>query len=261
MKKVLYILFVLIVLSFIVFQLQQYVSAVTLGNEPPAEYINKLKTCTPGTVKAQKGAMITEYSVKGMLPNGRCNVTITSYSDFSNKEDYEQAKELFGGFVDMFESMSKNAGKAFDRSKIPSADEVLKMAENEKDVLNCKFSKSERDALVTAWAKHDDKNPPPQKIDGGYSYSWDSSKMSSYDALMIEVSQGPCETLSTGADNDSKNWKKFACEYADTTCYIRISSNNSAAMHCTKDAPQGVSMLDFISTVKKHAQSGMCSQL
>ena len=85
--------------------------------------------------------------------------------------------------------------------------------------------------------------------------------MSSYDALMIKVSQGPCETLGGGADNDSKNWKKYACEYADTTCYIRISTNNSAAMHCTKEAPRGVSTSDFISTVKKHALSGMCSQL
>ena len=47
------------------------VYAITLGIEPPAQYINNLKTCTKSTVKSD-GGTISEYTIKGKLPNGRC---------------------------------------------------------------------------------------------------------------------------------------------------------------------------------------------
>lgn len=263
MKKTIILLIILSILSIITVQLQQYVLAVTMGIEPPAAYMNNLKTCTPGTFNDKQSSMVMEYSIKGLLSTGRCDVIITSYTDFSDPEDYKTAKEMLGGFIGMAESMAKESGQEFDKSAIPSTDEILKMAQNEKYIVHCKFSQVERNELYSAWQKHDGKNKPAQKTaNGGYSFSWDSSKMSSYENLMFKLSQGPCENYSSSEEQSTSKSKKYACEYADTTCYWTSFGENSngGMMQCTKENPNA-DTFKVMDKVKEHVKAGYCEQI
>ena len=265
MKKILIILGILIILSFIVLQLQQFVSAVTLGIEPPANFMNALRSCTVGKYKdTNNKSMISEYYIKGILPNGRCEFTRTSYTDFSNKETYETAKRILGDFAEMAESMAKEQSQKFEKpTGFPSQEEMIKMTQEEKDIMTCKLSKNEINMLYEAWQKHDDKNAPAKVTDNEISFSWSSSKMSSFDGLMMRFSSGPCTSSNDATGSTNAISKKYACEYADTTCYITILTYNDgtegATMTCTYE-PEGVNH-SRISKVKEHAKSGLCEEL
>lgn len=265
MKKVLIILGVLLILSFIVFQLQQYVAAITVGIEPPAEFMNALKTCTQGTYKdTNNKSMSIEYVIKGKLPNGRCEYTRTSYTDFSNKETYEAAKKMLGGFAQMAEDMAKQQGQKFEKPvEFPSQEEMIKMTQDEKDIMTCKLSQTEIDMLYEAWQKHDDKNPPAKITENEVSFSWDSSQMSTYDHLMIKLASGPCSS-SNEQTSPNEKIKKYACEYADTTCYITITKiqdgGEGSTMRCTNENPD-VSTSNLIYKVKEHAEAGYCEEI
>jgi hypothetical protein len=255
MKQLLLIIGLLAVLSFILMQLQQRVVAVTVGVEPPGAFMHALKTCTKGTFTDKQNARVTEYSIKRLLPNGRCEYTITETNDFSDKKDYETAKLFANGFLDMATSMAKQNNQEVPKD-LPSADDMLKLAEQEKQVTVCKLSKQERDDLYKAWSMHDDKNPPPKVSKDGVSFTFDSSKMSSYSNLMIKYSQGPC----TETDNDSAKQpeKTYACEYSDTTCYWKDFGNGASTMSCSKENPN-VAAFKLMDKVKEHVKKGMCS--
>ena len=116
----------------------------------------------------------------------------------------------------------KNKGKKVPKGalNLPSQAEMIKMTEENKDVMTCKLSKKERDDLYSAWALHDDKNPPPKLDKDGHiqSFSFNQSKMSSYSNLMMNYSQGLCEDKNGGIQFSEKPKlkKKICCEYADT---------------------------------------------
>jgi len=262
MKKLL-IIFGLTITALVIFiQLKSVVSAVTVGVEPPSSFINALKNCTKGTFKDKQHSMITEYNIKGLLPNGRCEFTQTITHDFSDKEDYETAKMMLGGFTDMAKSMAKQSNQKIPNDT-PTVDDMIKQIQSEKEVSVCKLSKKERDDLYNAYQKHDGKNPPAQKTADGISFSWDSSKMSSYDHLMMTYAQGPCSSndeIEYGGEKP-KTSKKYACEYADTTCYITIYTFNGGAKSSTMTCTGDRSTFGLIDKVQKHAESGMCSLL
>lgn len=260
MKKAVNLLLILSILSFTIILLQQFVLAVTIvAEEPPANYISNLKTCTPGVFKQTQQGVNIEYAIKGKLPNNRCDVTITTTSDLSDSRNRKAIEEMYEGFVEMGIAMAKQSGQELDRSKIPTKEEIMKDIQNSKEITHCKFSQTERNELYSAWQKHDNTNKPAQKTEKGIVFEWDSSKMGSYNALMMKYDQGPCSTYNTNDPKKKSTGKRYACEYADTTCYITIEGNASY-MTCTKDNPNaGIS--NYIDTVKKHALSGMCSEL
>lgn len=161
-----------------------YAMAVTIGVEPPAQYVNNLRTCTPYFGKYVKNAMTSEYRVIKKLPDGRCLASITEYPDYSNPQDYKDAAYLV---------------RAFGGDKMTDA-EVAKIiySSNSKSTTTCKFSPTQRQALYSAYLKHDgnpssgsvkrDKNGNIVELNG----SFDSSKMSSYDNLMSSYLSGTC---------------------------------------------------------------------
>ena len=259
MKKILIILGILLALSFIVVQLQQYVSAITVGIEPPAVFMNNLKNCTKGTFKdTTNKSMINEYTIKGLLPNGRCEFTRISYTDYSNRETYEAAKKMLGSFAEIAESMAKGHGQKYEKtSEFPSQAEMIKMTQDEKDIMTCKLSKDEINMLYQAWQKHDDKNPPAKVTENEISFSWSSSKMSSYDYLMMKFAGGPC---SSSNDNTPSSAKKYSCEYADTTCYWTDMGNGASTMQCTKEN-SNISTFKLMDKVKEHVKAGYCQEI
>ena len=272
MKKlliVLGVLGVLAILPFILIQIHQYVlAATTNGDEPSKEVITAIKNCTKGQYKNKSQfSYIQEYNIKGLLPNGRCEFVVTSYTDFTDKKAYENAQIVMGGFTDMAVSMAKDQGKSVpkDALKLPTQAEMIKMTEENKDVMTCKLSKKERDDLYSAWALHDDKNPLPKLDKNGHlqSFSFDSSKMSSYSNLMMTYSQGPCEDKNGSiefGDEKPKSIKKYACEYSDATCYITIyelKDGDSSSMSCIGDDEKDT--FGLMEKVKQHAKAGMCS--
>ena len=266
MKQLLIVLGILTLISFVLIQLQQHVLAATAGVEPSKEIITAIKNCTKGQYKNKSQfSYIQEYNIKGLLPNGRCEFVVTSYTDFTDTKAYENAKIVMGGFSDMAVSMAKEQGKKVPKGalKLPSQAEMIKMTEENKDVMTCKLSKKERDDLYKAWSLHDDKNPLPKLDKNGHiqSFSFDTSKMSSYSNLMFNYAQGPCEDKNSGWQIEgTKSRKKYACEYADTTCYITIYDTNSgeaSTMSCTGDDKHDT--FGLMDKVKKHAKAGMCS--
>lgn len=269
MKQLLIVLGILTLLSFVLIQLQQHVLAVTAGVEPSKEIITAIKNCTKGQYKNKNQfSYIQEYNIKGLLPNGRCEFVVTSYTDFNDKKAYENAQIVMGGFSDMAVSMAKEQGKKVPKEalKLPTQEEMIKMTEENKDVMTCKLSKKERDDLYSAWALHDDKNPPPKLDKDGHiqSFSFNSSKMSSYSNLMMNYSQGPCEDKNSGIQfsEKPKSIKKYACEYADTTCYITIyelKTGEGSSMSCSGEEKHDT--FGLMDKVKKHAKAGMCSQM
>ena len=52
-----------------------------------------LKTCKTGTFKQIDADMNITYKIKGIRPNGRCEVEFTSFTDFTDKTNYENYKK------------------------------------------------------------------------------------------------------------------------------------------------------------------------
>ena len=229
------------------------VYAVTLGIEPPVQYINNLKTCTKSTFK-QSGAAVEEYTIKGKLPNGRCEVYISSYTNFADPKVYEGFQIMTKSFTQMANDMEKDKSKQITNADIPTQEQMIEQFKKEKDEMVCKFSESERKALYEAYQKHDSKNPPAKVENGNVSFSFDTSKMSSYDNLMLTFSHTVCKN----PNEPNPKAKKYVCEYADTSCYVTKYQNGASSFKCTNNKD-----IDFkqMNIIEKHVDQGMCEQI
>lgn len=235
--------------------------AIVVGVEPPASYINNLKTCTKSTLKKTDNGMVQEYTIKGLLPNGRCEVSMSYYTDFSDPKVYEGFKSMAKSFAGMAKDMAKDKNiPDIKDSDFPSQQEMIEQGKKEKQITVCKFSKDERTALYNAYQKHDSKNPPAKVENGNISFSFDSSKMSSYDKLMMKLNGGPCSTYDAKDISSANKEKRYACEYADTTCYWTDLGNGASTMSCTNE-PEGVSTFKLMDKVKQHVKAGMCQEI
>lgn len=218
------------------------VFAVTIGVEPPAKFMTSLKNCTPSTYKEKQNGLALSYSIKGKTSSGRCIVEFSEYTDFSNRETYN-------GYIAMISSL---AGDKIKQAKIPTQEQMIVQGKKEQTTMVCKFSKDERQNLYDAYLLHDD-NSKSETLnpDGTISYSFDSSKMGSYDRLMMKYSQGPC------ADKSNKPLPMYACVYADTTCYVRMREGGAYSVSCSPDKDG----FNHMNKVIEHAKSNMCERL
>lgn len=223
MKKVL--LFLLILLASTTSAI-----AIIIGIETPPSYIHNLKNCTPSTAKTQGSNGVTyQFEIKGLLPNGKCEVNII---------ETENSDEILG----ILKNFSGNLKNSF------------KVKYAEPNITTCKFSKSERDKLIAAYYKHDDKYETiaNTKI-------FDKDKMSSYDKLMYEYYDDIC--ISNQGFQVHKN-RKFICEYADATCTYEEHEDGSSENFCSKSKSE-FKMQDFsiYDKVKKHVEAGYCRRV
>lgn len=154
--------------------------SVTIGVEPPAEYINNLRTCKVSSV-SKTGSTVEQYTIKGLLPDGRCEVELSSYTNFADPKVYE-------GYITIIKAFG---GEKIKESDIPTQEQMIEQGKKEKTVDVCKFTKEQRFALHAAYLKHDGKNNCTTK-DGVTSCHYNTSDMSSYDSLMMNYSQGTC---------------------------------------------------------------------
>lgn len=239
------------------------VYAISLGIEPPDSYIYNLNTCTKSSIKKNVNGMVMEYNIKGLLPNGRCEVHMSDYMDYSNPKTYENFKKMIEPFTEMAKDMSKDK-KTTQNIKIPSQQEMIKQG---KKLTVCKFSKGERLALVNAYKKHDG-NAQNSKVENGHTtYSFDFSKISSYEKLMLHLyNYGPCnyydpgEIPSADKEKDVSSEKTYVCKYADTTCYWTDSDKNGSAVSCTNEN-KSISSFEIKNKVREHVKTGMCQRL
>ena len=233
------------------------VYTITVGVEPPAQYINNLKTCTKSTFK-QSGAAIDEYTIKGKLPNGRCEVYISSYTNFADPKVYEGFKIMTKSFAQMANDIAKNNSNKITDADIPTQEQMIEQGKKEKYEMICNFSERERKALYEAYQKHDGKNPPAKIENGNVSFSFDSSKMSSYDNLSVEYGNyGPCKDL----NEEGAPSKKYFCKYADTTCYVRTKNTYTPSVSCSQKDGSLETYYTYEDPVLKHAKQGLCEQL
>lgn len=203
--------------------------AITIGFQPPAKYMENLKTCTKSTFTNNTTTHTQEYTIKGKLPNGRCEVNIITYSDFTKNEIYKQ-----------YTTVAKNFGMPAE--KIPSQQELIAKTEKYKVQTICKLSDNERKALYDAYQKHDSR----------------LGQTSSYENLMNKFDNGPCFDIQ-GNDTKPQNRTTYVCEYADTTCYWNDLGQGMSTISCTKEPSSGI--LPFMKTVEGHAKAGMCQKI
>ena len=223
------------------------VFAITIGVEPPMKFMTSLKNCTQGTFNEKSDGLVLTYTIKGKTPTGRCIVEYSDYTDFSNIETYNNYIKIMKAF----------GGSRISEADIPTQEQMIAQALREKTTTTCKFSQNERYQLFVAFLRHDG-NPTSvtKKPDGTISYSFDSSKMGSYDTLMLKLSQGPC--ITTSADEPHKNnGSVYACEYADVTCYVTKYADSHWSANCNPNI-EGPTPWD---TLKKHVNQGMCEKL
>ncbi len=155
--------------------------AFVVGVEPPASYMNNLRSCTPSTVKTS-GATVDEYTIKGTLPDGRCEVTHMNYTNFADQKVYE-------GFTMFTKALG---GDKIKDNDIPTQAQMIEQGKKEAHIVNCKFTLEQRKALHAAYLKKDSKNACVTKPDGTQSCTFSTSTMSSYDKLMLSYSTGTC---------------------------------------------------------------------
>ncbi len=240
--------------------------AIVVGFEPPATYINNLKNCTRSTLKQTTNGMVQEYTIKGLLPNGKCEVSMSYYTDFSDPKVYEAFKTRTKFFMGMAKNMAKdkNIPDIKDSDFLPSQQEMIEQGKKRKTITVCKFSKEERTALYNAYQKYDSKKISPAKVENGnVSFSYDTSKIS-YDNLMMKLNDGPCSTNDVEDISSEKKEKKYVCEYADTTCYWTDLGNGAASMSCTnEDRIKQYQHFNFelMDKVEQHVRAGMCQRI
>lgn len=152
------------------------------NNEPPQEYINNLKVCKAGTTN-RNGSIIEQYTIKGLLPDGRCEVEISEYTNFADPKVYE-------GFITILKGFS---GDNLKESDIPTQAQMIEQAKKEKSTTYCKFTKEQRYALHAAYLKHDNRNKCVTEPNGVTSCTYSTYGMSSYDTLMGNYSIGTCK--------------------------------------------------------------------
>ncbi len=150
------------------------------NNEPPQEYINNLKSCKESSVN-KEGSTVNQYTIKGLLPDGRCEVEISSYTNFADPKIYEGFITIMKGF----------AGDKLKESDIPTQAQMIEQGKKEKTITHCKFTKEQRYALHAAYLKHDGKNNCVTN-GGTTNCHFSTSDMSSYDRLMMNYSVGTC---------------------------------------------------------------------
>ena len=251
MKRVLIILGILSILSICAVQLKELAQAITVGTEPPAQYINNLKTCTKGTFRSGNGE-ISEYTIKGALPSGRCEVEIRSYTDFSDPKVYENYKRLSGAVINSFSKENP------DEIEFPTQQQMMAQAIKEMNITKCKFNTSERAQLYRAYLKHDNQNPPAKVTENQIKVSFSSEKMSSYDKLMMNM--GSCISYDNDDPQGQKILAKYACEYADATCYYTKLGEGGYEVKCSNEPSKGIGA-NLMKTVDKHVKAGMCEKI
>lgn len=240
MKKLLLVLSLLLVGS--------CVRAVTIGIEPPENFMSALKTCTSGTFNLEKNGVVIDYKIKGKTPTGRCVVEYSDYIDFSKRELYNKYIDVLTSFV----------GDKVKPSQFPTQEQMTKESLEGKNIMQCKFSKKEREQLYNAYQKHDDNSTvTTQKPDGSVSYSFNSKNMSSYDSLMMKFSQGPCIDITPDIVQAKGKAEKYSCEYADTTCYVTKTRSGVWTYSCDPEK-SGFKHFDIM---KKHIEANMCEKL
>lgn len=155
--------------------------AVTIGEKPPVEYINNLKNCKAGTIKVSN-SVYTEYTIKGKLPDGRCEVEILSYTNFADPEVYK-------GFIGM---MKVFGGDKVKPETLPTQAQMIEQGKKEKNIDNCKFTPEQRLALYNAYQKNDGTNGCTTDKNGSQKCTFSTDNMSSYDKLMLNYTNGTC---------------------------------------------------------------------
>ncbi len=157
--------------------------AITIGKRPPADYMKNLKSCTASSIK-DVSELVEEYTIKGLLPDGRCEVKITSYTNFEDPKVYETIMM----FINVF------AGDKIAPENIPTQAQLIEHGQKEKDVTICKFTKKQRSALYAAYLKNDGKNNTCEtKPDGTTSCNYNIEDiMSSYEKLMMKYDEKTC---------------------------------------------------------------------
>lgn len=150
-------------LSFISFiSLSSAAYALLAGLNPPEDYIKKLKTCTR-SVTTNSSIAYETYAIKGLLPDGRCEVQFERYTNFANNK-------VYNGYKTLYSSYSKNG-------KVPTQAEMIEQSKRDKDVMICKFTPAQRLALYDAYYKS------PQVGNGS----------SPFDKLMNSYFAGTCQ--------------------------------------------------------------------
>ncbi|MCM1339754.1 MAG: hypothetical protein NC191_08795 [Muribaculaceae bacterium] len=232
--------------------------AVIIGDEPPAQYINNLRTCTKSTIK-RNDTVINKYIIKGKLPNGRCEVYTSSYTNFADPKVYETFKSITKMFSEMANEINKSKSQQqITKIAIPTQEQMIQQAQKEKEEIICKFSEKERKALYEAYQKHDSTNPPGKIENGNVSFSFDTSKMSSYDKLMLQYENyGPCKKT-----NEQRNsFKKYVCKYADTTCYVTTEDDYSPSISCSQKDDSFNTLYTNRNKVLDHVKQNLCEQI
>lgn len=224
------------------------VHAITVKTEPPADFINNLKTCTKSSFY-ENNTTISEYTIKGKLPNGRCEIYLTAYANYANNYVYNQYKEMMNTFSEM-------RGDNPQKINILSQAEMIQQAKKEKHTISCKLNNEEINALYAAYQKHNSKNPPDKISKDNIKFYFDTTNMGSFNNLLISYISGPCHS----SYEKDKSFKRYACEYADATCYVTLYSDGTNRIKCNNEREQN---FDFKITDKviKHVKSGMCTLL
>ena len=158
------------------------IAATTDENEPPQAYINNLKVCKASTTK-RNGSILAQYTIKGLLPDGRCEVEISEYTNFADPKVYEGYTMVLKAFV----------GNELKKTGIPTQAQMIEQGKQEKSTTYCKFTKEQRYALNAAYLKHDNKNKCVTSANGTTSCDYSTYNMSSYDKLMLDYSLGTCK--------------------------------------------------------------------
>lgn len=161
--------------------------AMTIGQEPPESYIKNLKNCQKSSEKIED-SIVSEYTINGFLSDGRCEVIMSSYTNFADPEIYEGYK----AFAKTMINTTKKENQKIP--EIPTQQQMIAQAQKEKNVTVCKFTQEQIDALYEAYHKKDNKNTCTTTSDGKQSCSFSTANMSSYDKLMMNYSGSTCST-------------------------------------------------------------------
>lgn len=158
-----------------------YSQAFVVGVEPPAAYMNNLRNCTPSFTKTED-ATVDEYTIKGILPDGRCEVIHSNYTNFANPQ-------VYNGFVGFTKALG---GEKIKETDIPTQAEMIEKGKKEKKTTTCRYTTEQRKALHAAYLKHDNGNACKKLPDGSQQCTFSTNSMSSYDKLILQYANS-CE--------------------------------------------------------------------
>lgn len=206
--------------------------AVVINSEPPVNYINNLKTCTKGIFRINN-ELVEEYEIKGKLPNGRCEVNINQYKNYSNPKVYENYKIKQRTFDS---SSNTNTYKR----PIEAQTQMIEQAKREKLITECSFSNNELDELYKAYQN---------KTSGAYN------------KLMEKYDNQSCASYKIGEYYLKRPIAKYICEYADTACYYTGYNNNRHFIKCTEDHGQIANPEKRYKIIHEHVEKGLCSKI